>query len=107
MSERRWVRAEPQPPGGVSTREAIYVSSQDAILAYGPALKDDSVWTRVYLCAENRWVSLQAETPQFTVHEVGLEYDPTRDLAVLMWPPRFEQDIHPYLLRLDVAQLPK
>ena len=65
----------------------------------------DEVWTRVYLCESNRWVPLSIETPQFTVHEVALEYDPIHKLAVLLWPPRFEQDIRPHLFRPDVSQL--
>ncbi len=105
LAERRWVK-NPQPaPGGVSTREAIYVPDQDAILAYGPARKDDPIWTRVYLCAENRWIDFSIETPQFTVHEVALEYDPVHGVAVLLWPPRFEQDIRPHLLRLNVESI--
>ena len=78
---------------------------QDAILAYGPARENDPVWTRVYLCAENRWVPLEIDTPQFTVHEVALEYDPVHQVAVLLWPPRFEADLRPHLLRLDVSKL--
>jgi len=105
MQDRRWVKNPRQPAAGVSTREAVYVPDQDAILAYGPAAKDDPVWTRVYLCAENRWVSLEIETPQYLVHEVALEYDPVHRVAVLLWPPRFEADIRPHLFRLDVSKL--
>jgi len=105
MQERRWQRSTHQLPGGISTREAVYVPEQDAILAYGPARENDAVWTRVYLCAENRWVSLEIDTPQFTVHEVALEYDPVHQVAVLLWPPRFEADLRPHLLRLDVSKL--
>ena len=83
----------------------VYVPDQDAILAYGPSEKDDPVWTRAYLCAENRWVPLKIETPQFTVHEVALEYDPIHRVAVLLWPPSFERDIRPHLFRLDVSNL--
>jgi len=107
MKERQWVRNPEPAPGGVSTREAVYVPSQDAVLAYGPARKDDPVWTRVYLCGENRWVSLSIETPQYIVHEVALEYDPVHNLAVLLWPPAFERDIRPHLFRLDVGKLPR
>ncbi len=107
MKERQWVKNPKPAPGGLSTREAVYVPSQDAILAYGPAKKDDPVWTRVYLCGENRWVSLPIETPQYTVHEVALEYDPVHELAVLLWPPAFERDIRPHLFRLDVKKLPR
>jgi hypothetical protein len=103
MKERRWRLNPEQPEGGISTREAVYVPEGDAILAYGPARKEDEVWTRVYLCAENRWVALKIETPQFTVHEVAMEYDPIHNLAVLLWPPAFEQDIRPHVLRLDVG----
>ena len=81
------------------------VEDEDAILAYGPATKDDKTWTRVYLCEENRWVPLEIETPQYLVHEVALEYDPVHKVAVLLWPPRFEQDIRPHLFRLDVEKL--
>jgi len=105
MKERRWVKNPKQPPGGVTTREAVYVPDQDAILAYGPARKDDPVWTRVYLCGENRWVALKSETPKYLVHEVGLVYDPVHKLAILLWPPRFEADIRPHLFRLDVGNL--
>jgi len=105
MKDRQWVMNPKQPDGGVSTREAVYVPDQDAVLAYGPAKKDDPVWTRVYLCAENRWVPLAIDTPQFTVHEVALEYDPIHKVAVLLWPPRFENDIRPHLFRLDVTKL--
>ena len=105
MVDRRWVPNDPQPAGGISTREAVYIPDQDAILAYGPTRKDDPVWPRVYVCAENRWVPLRVDTPQFTVHEVGLEYDPARKVVVLMWPPGFERDIRPHLLRLDVSKL--
>ena len=105
MTDRRW-RANPTPAaGGVVTREAVYMPDQDAILAYGPAGKDDPVWTRVHLCGENRWIPLTIKTPQYLVHEVGLVYDPAHKLAVLMWPPRFEQDIRPHLFRLDAAAL--
>jgi len=104
MSERRWIQASPQPAGGVSTREAVYVPDQDAILAYGPAYDGDQIWTRVYLCPTNRWIPLSIETPQFTVHEVALEYDPIHKVAVLLWPPRFEADLRPHLLRLDVER---
>ena len=83
----------------------MYIPDQDAILAYGPAREDDPVWTRAYICAANRWVDLPIETPQFTVHEVAIEYDPIHRVAVLLWPPRFEQDIRPHLLRLDVNAL--
>ena len=106
MKERRWVQNPKQPPGGVTTREAVYVPDQDAILAYGPATKDDPVWTRVYLCEENRWVPLRIETPKYLMHEVALEYDPVHKVAVLLWPPRFEADIRPHLFRLDVTSLP-
>ena len=105
MHQRRWVKNPRQPAGGVSTREAVYVPEADAILAYGPAAKEDPVWTRVYLCAENRWVPLEIETPKYLVHEVALEYDPVHEVAVLLWPPRFEADIRPHLLRLDVEKL--
>jgi len=105
MQERRWQRSTHQPPGGISTREAVYVPEQDAILAYGPTRENDPVWTRVYLCAENRWVPLEIDTPQFTVHEVALEYDPVHQVAVLLWPPRFEADLRPHLLRLEVSKL--
>jgi len=105
MKDRRWVKNPEQPAGGISTREAVYVPDQDAVLAYGPATKNDPVWTRIYLCETNRWVPLSIETPQFTVHEVALEYDPVHKLAVLLWPPKFERDIRPHLFRLDVSQL--
>jgi len=106
MKRPRWAKNPTPAPGGVSTREAVYVPEADAILAYGPTKKDDPVWTRVYLCAANRWVALPIETPKFTVHEVALEYDPIHKLAVLLWPPRFERDIRPHLFRLDTATLP-
>jgi len=105
MTDRRWA-ANPKPAaGGVVTREAVYVPDQDAILAYGPAKADEAVWTRVYLCAENRWLPLPIKTPQYLVHEVALEYDPTHKLALLLWPPSFEADLRPHLLRLDAAKL--
>ena len=50
---------------------------------------------------------LTIKTPQYLVHEVGLVYDPGHKLAVLMWPPRFEQDMRPHLFRLDVSKLPR
>lgn len=106
MKRPRWVKNPTPADGGVSTREAVYVPEADAILAYGPAKKDDAVWTRVYLCAANRWVALPIETPKYLVHEVALEYDPIHKLAVLLWPPKFERDIRPHLLRLDAAKLP-
>ena len=106
MKRPRWVKNPAPAEGGVSTREAVYVPEADAILAYGPAKKDDPVWTRAYLCAANRWVALPIETPKFIVHEVALEYDPIHKLAVLLWPPKFERDIRPHLLRLDAAKLP-
>ena len=105
LDDPRWVENPRPAPGGVSTREAVYVSEVDAILAYGPTGKDDPDWTRVYLCAENRWIVIKTATPQFIVHEVALEYDPVHRIAVLLWPPRFEQDIRPHLLRLDVKSL--
>jgi hypothetical protein len=105
MQERRRQRSTHQPPGGISTREAVYVPEQDAILAYGPTRENDPAWTRVYLCGENRWVPLEIDTPQFTVHEVALEYDPVHQVAVLLWPPRFEADLRPHLLRLEVSKL--
>ncbi len=105
MKDRRWVKNPKQPAGGVSTREAVYVPDQDAVLAYGPATKDDPVWTRVYLCETNRWVPLSIKTPRYTVHEVALEYDPVHKVAVLLWPPSFERDIRPHLFRLDASRL--
>jgi hypothetical protein len=105
LKDRRWVKNPDPAPGGVSTREAIYIPEQDAILAYGPARKDDPIWTRVYLCGENRWIELNIDTPQYTVHEVALEYDPIHRVAVLLWPPRFEQDIRPHLFRFDAKRL--
>ena len=105
MHQRRWVKNPEQPEGGVSTREAVYLPEQDAVLAYGPARDDDPVWTRVYLCETNRWVPLAIDTPQYLVHEVALEYDPLDKVAVLLWPPTFEQDIRPHLFRLDVSRL--
>jgi len=107
MTERTWVRNPTPAPGGVCTREAVYVPDADAILAYGPAKKDDPVWTRVYLCAENRWVPLNIKTPQYLVHEVALQYDPIHKVAVLLWPPAFERDLRPHLFRLDVSRLVK
>ena len=107
MEDRRWARNPKPAAGGVTTREAVYVPSQDAILAYGPAKKDDPVWTRVYLCAENRWVPLPIKTPRYLVHEVGLVYDPAHKLAVLMWPPAFERDLRPHLFRLGAGKLPR
>ncbi len=110
LSERRWVKNPRPAPGGVTTREAVYVPDADAILAYGPDRRrrdSDSVWTRVYLCMENRWVPLTIKTPQYLVHEVGLVYDPGHQLAVLMWPPRFERDMRPHLFRLDASNLPR
>jgi hypothetical protein len=104
LTDRRWIRNSEPALGGVSTREAVYVPEQDAILAYGPARDGDPVWTRVYLCAENRWVVLKTETPQYTVHEVAMEYDPIHRVAVLLWPPSFERDIQPHLLRLNVKK---
>ena len=50
-------------------------------------------------------MSLEIDTPQLTVHEVALEYDPVRQVAVLLWPPRFEADLRPNLIRLDVFKL--
>ena len=105
MKDRTWTKSPQPAAGGVSTREAVYVPGQDAVLAYGPAKKDDPVWTRVYLCAEGRWVPLPIKTPRYTVHEVALEYDPIHKLAVLLWPPAFERDIRPHLFRLDVSRL--
>jgi len=105
MPQRRWEKNPQQPQGGVSTREAVYLPEQDAVLAYGPARDDDPVWSRVYLCETNRWVPLAIDTPRYLVHEVALEYDPSRKVAVLLWPPSFEQDIRPHLFRLDVAKL--
>ena len=105
LKDRRWIKNAEAAPEGVSTREAVYLPKQDAILAYGPARKDDPVWTRAYLCAENKWIRLETETPQYTVHEVAIEYDPQHDVAVLLWPPRFEQDIRPHMLRLNVDAL--
>ncbi|MEK6234973.1 MAG: hypothetical protein N2C14_09690, partial [Planctomycetales bacterium] len=105
LSNPRWIKNPKPAPGGVSTREAVYVPSQDAILAYGPARKDDAAWTRVYLCEENRWLPLKIQTPQYIVHEVALEYDPIHRVAVLLWPPKFEQDLQPHLLRLDAKTL--
>jgi len=105
MNDRRWVKNPKQPRDGISTREAIYVPEEDAVLAYGPAEENDPVWTRVYICDENRWVPLSIDTPQFTVHEVALEYDPVHKAAVLLWPPRFENDIRPHLFRLDATKL--
>ena len=104
LKDRRWIRNPEPASGGVSTREAVYVPDQDAILAYGPARGGDPVRTRVYLCADNRWVDLKTETPQYTVHEVAMEYDPMHRVAVLLWPPRFERDIEPHLLRLNVKK---
>jgi hypothetical protein len=105
MKEAQW-SPNPEPAaGGVVTREAAYIAGQDAILAYGPAHTDDSTWTRVYLCSKNRWLPLQVDTPQYIMHEVALEFDPTHDVAVLLWPPRFEQDIRPHLMRLEVSEL--
>ena len=109
MDERRWVPNPEPAAGGVSTREAVYVPQADAVLAYGPdprRRENDPVWTRVYLCGENRWVPLGIETPRMKVHEVGLVYDPSHGVAVLLWPPKFEQDIRPHLLRLDTSDLP-
>ena len=107
MKQRTWERNPKPAPGGVATREAVYVPEADAILAYGPARKDDAVWTRVYLCAENRWVPLPVQTPQYLVHEVALVYDPIHKVALLLWPPAFERDIRPHLFRLDTAALPR
>jgi hypothetical protein len=108
MKDRTWVLNPQQPAGGLSTREAVYVPDQDAILAYGPAGKDDPQWTHVYLCAENRWVTPAIETPHSqAVHEVGMVYDPIHKAAVLLWPPSFEGDIRPHLFRLDVKKLEK
>ena len=107
MKKRQWSKGPSPAAGGVTTREAVYAGDQDAVLAYGPATKGDAVWTRVYLCAESRWVALPIKTPRYLVHEVGLVYDPIHKLAVLLWPPRFEADIRPHLLRLDVSKLPK
>ena len=104
LKDPRWIRNPEPASGGVSTREAVYVPDEDAILAYGPAREDDPAWTRVYLCAENRWVDLKTETPQYIVHEVAMEYDPIHRVAVLLWPPGFEQDIRPHLLRLNVKE---
>jgi hypothetical protein len=106
MAERSWTPNPHPTPGGVSTREAVYLPEADAILAYGPARDDDPIWTRVYRCAENRWVPLEIETPCYLVHEVALVYDPGRRLAVLLWPPAFERDLRPHLFRLDVDTLP-
>ena len=106
MTSRRWAPNPKPAPGGVTTREAVYVPDQDAILAYGPTKKGDPVWTRVYLCAENRWVPLPIKTPQYLVHELALEYDPIHKLAVLLWPPSFERDIRPHLFRLSREHLP-
>jgi hypothetical protein len=57
---------------------------------YGPSGKDDPVWTRIYLCAENRSVPLGVKTPQYVMHEVALEFDPIHKLAVPLWPPGLE-----------------
>ncbi len=105
LDEPRWRPNDPPAPGGVITREAVYVPDQDAILAYGPAGREDEVWTRAYLCGENRWVPLPTKTPRFRVHEVAMVYDPGHKLAVLLWPPRFEADLRPHLLRLNAAGL--
>ena len=107
LSERRWVKAPLAGGGCVTTREAVYVPDQDAVLAYGPGRKDDPVWTRAYLCAAGRWVPIPIPTPRYLVHEVALVYDPGHKVAVLLWPPRFERDIRPHLLRLDVGKLPR
>jgi len=101
MKDCRWVRNPRQPAGGVSTREAVYVPDQDAVLAYGPSAENDPIWTRVYLCEENRWVPLDIETPQYTVHEVALEYDPIHKLA---GPPYvLNQANAVYVLTADIA----
>ncbi|MFW6158207.1 MAG: Kelch repeat-containing protein [Planctomycetota bacterium] len=106
MQERTWEKNRAPAEGGVSTREAVYIPGQDAVLAYGPAAKNDPVKTRVYLCAENRWVALRTKTPYgVKVHETALEYDAEYDVAVLLWPQRFEGPIVPHLFRLDVDRL--
>ena len=46
LAEHGWIRNPSPAPGGVSTREAVYIEAADAILAYGPAREDDPVWTR-------------------------------------------------------------
>ena len=33
--------------------------------------ENDPIWTRVYLCAENRWIPLEIETLQYLVHRPG------------------------------------
>jgi len=105
MKERRWKLNPQQPTGGVSTREAVYIPDQDAILAYGPSREGDPIWTRVYLCDQNKWIPLNIPTPKYLVHEVALEYDPVHRAAVLLWPPRFEADIRPHLFRLERKRL--
>ena len=45
LKDRRWIKNPEPAPGGVSTREALYVPDHDAILAYGPAREGDPVWT--------------------------------------------------------------
>lgn len=106
VKERQW-QVNPKPAsGGVVTREAVYVPDQDAIVAYGPdrRIKNDPHWTRIYLCAKNRWVTPNWKTPIYNMHETAIEYDPLHNVIVLLWPPRFERDIRPHLLRLDVKQ---
>ena len=109
MKDRTWIRNPAPAAGGVTTREAVYVPDQDAVLAYAPTTKKDEKGTRVYLCAENRWITMPTPTPRgnVQVHEVGLEYDPQHKVAVLLWPPAFEAGIRPHLFRLDVGVLPK
>ena len=105
LAEHRWIRNPSPAPGGVSTREAVYIEAADAILAYGPSREDDPVWTRVFLSSENRWVPLSIDTPRYLVHEVALVYDPQLDVALLLWPPKFEREIRPHLFRLDTRKL--
>ncbi len=109
FSQRRWMKNPNPTKGGIVSREAIYDPGQDAILVYGNdrRKKKDDIWTRVYLCASNEWRNLKIETPQYTVHECALEYDPIHKVAVLLWPPRFERDIRPHLMRLDVSRFSK
>ena len=61
--------------------------------------------TGVDLRAESRRVPPEIKTAPFTIHEFAREYDPVRQVAVLLWPPRFDADLRPHPLRLDVAML--
>ncbi len=99
-----WEKASPQG-AGCASRDAVYVPSQDAVLAH-----TGSGQFKVYLCADNKWISGPAGTFKGTrkgISEHAVTMDPATETVLWIDANGFCGPFTLKALKLNVGKLKK